>query len=149
MPSYLVWYFMWWGYMLYRISSEPGYLRADLFQRETVAEAGEFFAAVADIAARRNHSSILISVHSSSPLFTIERSGFLKEFEALSAAPGHRIALVADSKELNQSHEYLELLAQRHGINARHFRAEVSALEWLTPRSQLPPQLAHRVWRPS
>jgi len=135
--------------MLYRISSAPGYLRADLFQRETVEEAGEFFGAVADIAARRNHSSILISVHSSSPLFTIERSGFLREFATLSAAPGHRIALVADSEELNHSHEYLELLAQRHGINARHFRAEVSALEWLTPGARLPLQFAHRVWRTS
>ena len=135
--------------MLYRISSAAGYLRADLFQRETVEEAGEFFGAVADIAARRHHCSILISVHASSPLFSIERSGFLREFSRVSTEPGHRIAVVADSEELNHSHEYLELLAQRHRINVRHFRDETAALEWLTPGAGVPPQVMHRVWRTS
>lgn len=132
--------------MLYRISSTTDYLRADLFHRETVEEAGEFFGAVADIATRRHHYSILISVHCSSPLFTIERSGFLTQFSPIGADPGHRIALVADTEELNHSHEYLELRAQRHGLNVRHFRDEASALDWVSPGSRTFSQWAQRAW---
>lgn len=132
--------------MLYRIASAADYLRADLFHRETVEEAGEFFGAVADIARRRHHSSILISVHSSSPLFTVDRSGFLTQFTGLNSDPEHKIALVADTEELNFSHEYLGLLAQRHGINVRPFRDEASALDWLSPGSRSGSYRAIRVW---
>jgi len=88
--------------MFYRISSEAGFLRADLFHRETAEEAREFFGAVADTALRRPHSSILISVHSSSPLFTVDRSGILTQFTSLGADPQHKIALVADSDAFAQ-----------------------------------------------
>lgn len=119
--------------MLYRIARQADFLRADLFNRETAEEAKEFFGAVADTALRRGCCCILISVHASSPLFTIDRSGFLTELTTLSNDPEHKIALVADSEELNYSHEYLELLAQRHGLNVRHFRNEASAMEWVRP----------------
>jgi hypothetical protein len=117
--------------MLYRITSEADYLRADLFHRETADEAREFFGAVADSALRRQCYSVLISVHASSPLFTVDRSGFLTEFTGFGGDPDHKIALVADNEELDYSHEYLELLAQQHRINVRRFRSEASALEWL------------------
>jgi hypothetical protein len=119
--------------MLYRISTETDLLRADLFHRETAAEAREFFGAVADCALRCHCHSILISVHDSSPLFTVDRSGFFTRFSGLGGDPEHKIALVADSEELNHSHEYIELLARQHGMNVRHFRSEPSALEWLRP----------------
>jgi hypothetical protein len=119
--------------MLYRIAREGDLLRADLFHRKTAEEAREFFGAVADTAMRRGCASILISVHTSTPLFTVDRSGFLTEFVSLGSDPAHKIALVADTEELNYSHEYLELLGQRHRLNVRHFRNEVSALEWLKP----------------
>lgn len=119
--------------MLYRITSEDGYLRADIFHRETAEESREFFGAVADAAQRRSVNSILISVHSSSPLFTVDRSGFFAEFTLLTADPDRKIALVADTEELDYSHEYFALLAQHQGMNVRHFRTEPAALEWLMP----------------
>jgi hypothetical protein len=119
--------------MLYRIARENDFLRADLFYRETAEEAKEFFGAVADTAVRRGCCCVLISVHASSPLFTVDRSGFLTEFVGVGSDPAHKIALVADSEELDYSHEYLELLGQRHGLNVRHFRSETSALDWLRP----------------
>jgi hypothetical protein len=119
--------------MLYRIVREADFLRADLFHRETAEEAREFFSAVADTSVRRGCSSVLISVHVSSALFTVEQSGFLTELAPVAGDPAHKIALVADSEELNYSHEYLELLGQRHGLNVCHFRDEAAALEWLKP----------------
>ena len=117
--------------MVYRITAERDYLRADLFNRETAEEAREFFEAVADSASRYHRSWILISVHSSMAVFTVERSGFLTRFTSVGDDPAHKIALIADDQELDHSHEYLALLGRLHGINVRHFRDEPSALEWL------------------
>ena len=116
--------------MVYRIATERDYLRAELFNRETAEEAREFFDAVADSATRHHRSRILISVHSSNPMFTVERSGFLTRFTNIGVDPSHKIALIADDQELNHSHEYLVLVGQMHGMNVRHFRDEPSALEW-------------------
>jgi hypothetical protein len=116
--------------MVYRIAAERDYLRADLFNRETAEEAREFFEAVADSASRYRRSCILISVHSSVPVFTVERSGFLRRFTRIGDDGVQKIALIADNRELDQSHEYFELLGRLHGINVRHFRDEPSALEW-------------------
>lgn len=118
--------------MVYRIAAERNYLRADLFNRETAEEAREFFEAVADSASRHGCSRILISVHSSNPMFTVERSGFLSRFTDMGVDPAHKIALIADNQELDTSHEYFVLLGRLHGINVRHFRDEPSALEWIT-----------------
>jgi len=119
--------------MLYRITSESDYLRADLFHRETAEESREFFCAVAEAMQRRRCSSALISVHASSPLFTVDRSGFFAEFAILDSDPERKIALVADNDELDYSHEYFALLAQHQGMNVRHFRNEAAALDWLQP----------------
>jgi hypothetical protein len=119
--------------MLYRISSETDLLRADVFNRETAEESREFFCAVAETAQLCRCNSILISVHSSSPLFAVGRSGFFAELAILSSEPDRKIALVADSEELDYSHEYFALLAQHQGMNVRHFRSESSALKWLRP----------------
>jgi hypothetical protein len=126
--------------MLYRISTETDLLRADVFHRETAEEARAFFHAVADYASRRPYHCILISVHASSPLFTVERSGFFAEFGILGTDPERRIALVADSEELNHSNEYFALLAQHQGMNVRHFREEPAALQWLRPGNGEPTQ---------
>jgi hypothetical protein len=128
--------------MLYRIKSETGYLRADLFHRETADEAREFFAAVAGAAQRWPASGILISVHASSPLFTVDRSGFFAEF-AMLGEPSRQIALVADSEEVYLSHEYFALLAQHQGLSVRHFRNEPDALQWLTASGAAAPQVNH------
>ena len=116
--------------MVYRITAERDYLRADVFNRETAEEAREFFEAVADSASRYRRSCILISVHSSFPVFTVERSGFLTRFTSVGDDPAHKIALIADSQDLDHSHEYFVLVGRLHGFNVRHFRDEPSALEW-------------------
>jgi hypothetical protein len=121
--------------MLYRITSEAEYLRAELFHRETAEESREFFSAVAEAMQRRGCSSVLISVHSSSSVFAVDRSGFFAEFAILGSDPDRKIALVADSEELDYSHEYFALLAQHQGMRVGHFRSEAAALDWLRPQS--------------
>ena len=116
--------------MLYKVIIEPEYLRAELFNRETMEETREFLRIVADAAMKHKRSWVLICVSSSNPVFTLERSGFLAYFRKFSADPSHKIALLGDSEELGISHQYIELIGRQHGVNVQSFRDEASAIRW-------------------
>jgi predicted GIY-YIG superfamily endonuclease len=45
--------------------------------------------------------------------------------------PACQVALVGDTEELHAAHEYIEMVARQQKINARAFRSESAALEWL------------------
>lgn len=115
--------------MLYRITIEPDYLRADLYHRETVEETLEFFQIVTDSAVRHRRSQILISVHSSKSLFKI--TPLFERFGNHLKKASFKMALLADSEELQMSHQYTEVLARRHGSKVQSFREEAAALQWL------------------
>jgi hypothetical protein len=116
--------------MLYKITVEPEYLKAELFNRETMDETRQFLQLVAAAAKRHQRSWVLICVNTSNPIFTLERSGFLAYFKKLSADPSHKIALVGDSEELGISHQYIELIGRQHGVNVQSFKDETAAVEW-------------------
>jgi hypothetical protein len=116
--------------MLYKITIEPHYLRAELFNRETMDETREFLQVVANAAVKHQRSRVLISVHASNPVFTVERSGFLAYFKRLIADASHKIALVGDSVELGISHGYIELIGRQHGVKVQSFLDEAEALRW-------------------
>jgi hypothetical protein len=116
--------------MLYKITIEPKYLKAELFHRETMEETREFLRIVADAAMKHQRSWVLICVNTSNPIFTVERSGFLAYFRKLSADPSHKIALLGDSEELGISHQYIELIGRQHGVNVKSFQDEASAVQW-------------------
>ena len=120
--------------MLYKITIEPDYLWAELFNRETMEETREFLQLVANAAMKHKRSRVLMSVRSSNPVFTVERSGFLAYFKKLSADPSHKIALLGDSEELGISHQYIELIGRQHGVNVRSFRDQAAALEWFNAK---------------
>ncbi len=120
--------------MLYKITIEPDYLWAELFNRETMEETREFLQLVASAAMKHKRSRVLMSVRSSNPVFTVERSGFLAYFRKLSADPSHKIALLGDSEELGISHQYIELIGRQHGVNVRSFRDQAAALEWFNAK---------------
>jgi len=123
--------------MLYKITIEPDHLRAELFNRETMEETRAFLQIVASAALKHTRSSVLMSVRSSNPVFTVERSGFLAYFKKLSENPEHRIALLGDSEELGISHQYVELIGRQHGVNVQSFRDEAAALNWIRQKSMV------------
>src|SRR6267142_514619 len=82
-------------------------------------------------ALKHARSAILMSVRSSNPVFTVERSGFLAYFKKLAEDPEHRIALLGDSEELGISHQYFELIGRQHGVNVQSFRDGAAALRWI------------------
>jgi hypothetical protein len=73
-------------------------------------------------------------VRTSKPLFHVERGGLIEHLRQIARAPQHRIALLADTPDLQASHEYLELIARQHGVRVRSFRGEAEALAWFQDR---------------
>lgn len=116
--------------MVYTIRLEQDYLRADLFNRASAEESREFFDQVAGLALRSGCHNVLIWEHTSRPVFSAERSGFFAELRGLSADPGHKIGLLADTAELGYAHAYLESLGALRGVNVRRFADQPSAIAW-------------------
>ena len=119
---------------MYKISAEPSYLRAELFERETVEETRAFLNAVVRNNANHRRSRVLILVRTSKSVFQVVAHGLLECFQQLSATTPGQIALVGDTRDLRLSHEYIEVVARQHGLNVRSFRDEAAALAWLNDR---------------
>jgi hypothetical protein len=119
--------------MKYQITVEPGYLRADLFFRRTAGETREFLNAVAAEGLGHQCWRVLISVHASRPIFTVEKYGF-SSFLDLATRYAEKIALHADAIEIHLAHDYAALLARARGINMRSFRDQAAAIAWLKDR---------------
>lgn len=117
--------------MVHRITAESGYLRAELFDRETVEETQAFLRAVVRENAKHRHASVLILVRVSKPIFQVVPHKLIEYIEELAGTSATRIALVSDTRDLHMSHEYIELLARQRRLNVRSFRDEAAALQWL------------------
>ena len=124
--------------MLCEITVGPGYLKADLFNRNTAEETRDALAAITTEARKHPFSQILIAVHTSRPIFKLEQSGLLDFFKRLGDMSRCRIALTGDSQELRLSQQYVEAVARRHGINVRSFPSQHAALEWFKDRRWSP-----------
>jgi hypothetical protein len=128
------------GAMWYRISAEPGYLKAELFGRKTVEETRKFLEALLAEALEHPRAGVLIYARNSKPIFTLERYGFSRYLE-IAFRSAYKIALMGDSLELRIAHQYIATQARMRGVDLRTFLDENTAIEWLksgeTP-SQVP-----------
>ena len=121
--------------MKYRIAVEGDFLRADLYDRVTLDESRVFLRAVRARQGTFGGRRILMAVWRSAPLFRTNGHGsVLDDFRAIAPDDGYRIALLADSRPLRLSHEYLEGLARARGIGLRSFVNEAFARKWLQER---------------
>lgn len=125
--------------MTFRIILEKDYVRAEMSGRETVEETKEFLRALAHYSG--TYSSFLVQIRASRPMFRLEQLGLIDEIKRIAPGPTHRIALVADTLDLQVSHEYFELIAQQHRVNLRSFRSINEAFAWLM-RPLVPPAAA-------
>lgn len=116
--------------MRYEIVAGPQYLRADLYNRRTAKETREFLAALADECIRLDCFRVLVSVHASKPIFTLEKYGF-SMFIEIALEHSAKIAVLTDNPEMRIAHEYAVMLARLRGINVRTFRDDAAAVAWL------------------
>jgi len=120
--------------MEYQISTENGFIKAELLERETADETRRFLQSVVLATVNHRCSRVLVSVRLSKPLFTIERNGVLRTLKRIASDPTHKIALLGDTVELGMSHDYVSLLGRQQGICLRSFHREAEAVEWLKDR---------------
>src|SRR5688572_30146357 len=118
--------------MVYRIwtAVEPFVLRAELLDRESIEETRSFLQAVLRENRRYKRPCLLIHVSTSRLVFHVEEHGLIETFKDLAQSGVTQIALLGDSEELRLSHEYLELIAQQHGLDVRSFQDEQTATAW-------------------
>ena len=118
------------GPMRYEIVSGPKYLRADLYNRRTAEDTRKFLSTLAAECTRLDCFNILVSVHASKPIFTLERYGF-SSFIQIALRNSAKIAALTDNAECRVAHEYAVMLARLRGVNVRTFRDEAVAVAWL------------------
>lgn len=116
----------------YSVTLEQDVLRADLARGATVREMRALLEAVARSSVRCHR--ILIRAQPARPIFHVEREGLVPYFQRMARQPEHRIALLAETDDIQASHEYLEVIARQRGANVRSFRSELDALKWLRER---------------
>lgn len=123
--------------MWYQITDASGYLRAELHDRQTADETRQFLNALVAECVKRDCFRVLISVHSSRPIFSVEKYG-LSAFIETAIKNAAKIAVLADSPEIRLAHEYAVMLARLRGVNVRAFRDETAAVEWLSNGASAP-----------
>ena len=117
--------------MWFKLEHVDNYLRADVYGRETAEETRRFLQAVADEALKKKVDRVLISVHSSRPIFRLQQFGLSEFLETLASRPSHRIATVADSFEGQLAQQYVARIARARGLRVRSFGSEDPAIAWL------------------
>jgi hypothetical protein len=118
------------GKVWHRISAEPGYLKAELFGRQTADETRKFLDALYAAALEHRRARILVCVRNSKPIFTVERYGISRYLD-IAFKSVYKIALMGDSPELRIAHQYIAMLAVMRGVDLRTFQNEIVAIEWL------------------
>ncbi|SRR6266853_2074026 len=118
------------GKVWHRISAEPGYLKAELFGRQTADETRRFLDALHAAALEHRRARILVCVRNSKPIFTVERYGISRYLD-IAFESAYKIALMGDTPELRIAHQYIAVLALMRGVDLRTFQNEIVAIEWL------------------
>ena len=118
--------------MEFSITQREGYLRVDVYGRESAEETRAYLAALAAESERTGCRRAMIWIRSSRPIFRVAQYDLGAFFRQALAAPGTRVALLADSADIRASQQYVEVLAQQQGVNVRAFAEEIAAVAWLT-----------------
>lgn len=117
--------------MRFNVVALKDYLRAELLERETAHETRAFLNALAAEALKTGQARVLISVHTSRPIFRVEEYRASRYLKELASRPGAKVALVSSRIDIRAAHEYLEVLARQQGANVRSFNDEAPAAAWL------------------
>jgi hypothetical protein len=117
--------------MWFTLEHVESYLRADVYGRQTAEETRRFLQAVAAEARKSEVDRVLLSVHSSRPIYRVQKYGLAEFLETVASRPAHRIATVADSFESQLAQQYVVRIARARGLNVRSFSSEEAAAAWL------------------
>ena len=117
--------------MEYKIEILPGYIRAEMVERDTAEETAEFVQALLATLRTQAAARVLISTRKSRPVFKVEQWKLSETLEQLMGMSGVRIAFIADTREIAMSQEYIALLGRQRGLQFETFDSEPAAVAWL------------------
>jgi len=118
-------------HMRQEIVVSPDYIRAEMVGRRTADETKEFVTTLLEALRNSDVRKVLVSVKSSTALFTVEKWDLPRALDEMSKMGGLRVALVSDSQDLEMAHKYVTILAFQRGLTFKVFRAEQDATAWL------------------
>lgn len=121
--------------MRYTIQVGPHYIKAEMVKRDTAEETKAFVQAILEALRRHEPPRVLISIRSSRPVYKVDSWNLSAALDQLMDLKRLRIGLIADTKELAMSQQYIALLACQRGLDFRTFGAEKDAAQWLSEAS--------------
>ena len=118
--------------MQYTIEILPGYLKAEMLERDTAAETAEFVEAIVQALRSKGVFRVLISTRKSRPVFKVEEWKLSEALDRVMSIRGLRIAFVSDTRELAMSQDYIALLGRQRGLAFQAFGTDdLAAIAWL------------------
>jgi hypothetical protein len=119
----------------YTIDKRPGYLRAEMTERDTAEETASFVNAIVEaLGAPGAPRKLLISTRRSRPVFKVEDWKLSAALDRVMRIAGLQVAFIADSRELQLSQQYIALLGRQRGMQFETFDSEDAALAWLAAK---------------
>ena len=118
--------------MRYKIEQLPGYLKAEMVERDTAEETAAFVEAIVEALRAGRADRLLVSIRSSRPVFKVEEWKLSAALDKVMSIPGLKVAFIADMREVQMSQEYIALLGRQRGLQFQSFESEAEALAWLT-----------------
>ncbi len=121
--------------MRYKIEQQPGYLKAEMVERDTAEETAAFVEAIVQALHAGPADRLLVSIRSSRPVFKVEEWKLSAALDKVMSIAGLKVAFIADMREVQMSQEYIALLGRQRGLQFQSFDSEAEALAWLTSSS--------------
>jgi hypothetical protein len=119
----------------YKIEQQPGYLKAEMVERDTAEETAAFVEAIVQALHAGPADRLLVSIRSSRPVFKVEEWKLSAALDKVMSIAGLKVAFIADMREVQMSQEYIALLGRQRGLQFQSFDSEAEALAWLTSSS--------------
>jgi hypothetical protein len=116
--------------MVYRITLETDFLRAEFFDRETADEVKTFLRTVAAACEKNQRSCILLRIDPMMPMFQDDPYELIRYIGTLPLPASWKIALIGDTTDFQGTHESVEAVAGKFRLNLWTFRNEAQALLW-------------------
>ena len=117
--------------MKYSIEQRPGYLKAEMLERDTAEETRAFVEVILDALRSSGVLRLLISIRASRPVFKVQQWDLSGALARVASLPGLKVAFVSDTREIGMSQEYISLIATQRGLAFRPFASEPDAVAWL------------------
>jgi len=115
----------------YRIEADAEFLRVQVSGRDTDRPPSELCAAVLAASRELERPRILIELDQKFPLSPNNQYRLVTRLPELGFTERERVALVHRTKQAQEANEFINLVANNHGVMVRNFRGLGEAAAWL------------------